>query len=87
MLPTTSKDFYFLKSNAFCFVGPMTATIDDSLQLYYEDLKKAFSRIWAKHKCDKPGCKWCLVTDGGLKVNSYLKKLAPCSNFVNHKFL
>ena len=62
----------------------MLPDIDESLLLYQDKIKVAFSKRWAKHKCDKPGarfppksqkilyinsgCQRVLVIDRGVKV-------------------
>ena len=32
-----------------------------------DHLRPAFSREWASHHCDKPGCGVAIIADGGLK--------------------
>ena len=51
-------------------LGPLSASIDDSLNKYNDKIKSAFSRKWSKHKCNAPGCQTVLVFDGGCKVLS-----------------
>ena len=50
--------------------GPLSASIDASLNKYNDKIKLAFSQKWSKHKCSVPGCQTVLVFDGGCKVKS-----------------
>ena len=59
------------KKNLFIKImlkGPLLAKIDDSLALYNDVINQTFVKRWGSHKCDKPGCGYVLVFDGGVKV-------------------
>ena len=51
---------YFLKKFNFLTVWSkmayhLLADIDESLQMYQDQIKTEFSRKWSTHKCEKPG--------------------------------
>ena len=52
--------------------GPIDPDIDISLERYLPELKAKFGQVWAEHRCDKPGCGWCVIGDGGLKAHRSL---------------
>ena len=52
--------------------GPLDPDIDVSLDRYLPQLKVKFGQVWAVHSCDKPGCGWCVIGDGGLKAHRSL---------------
>ena len=41
--------------------------LDSAILNLQESFQKGFNRMWAKHKCDVPGCPDTLTFDGGLK--------------------
>ena len=44
------------------------ANIDDTILKHKTEIMNKFRERWAfKHRCDTPGCGWCLKIDGGLK--------------------
>ena len=50
-------------------LGPLHPNIDDSLRLYNDIIHEKFSKRWAKHKCEKPGCGNVFIFDGGVKAS------------------
>ena len=52
--------------------GPINPDIDLSLEKYLPKLKVDFGKVWAEHRCEKPGCGWCVIGDGGLKAHRSL---------------
>ena len=41
--------------------------LDSAILNLQESFQKGFNRMWAKHKCDMPGCPDTITFDGGLK--------------------
>ena len=58
----------YMKSSIKIFQGPLLANIDDSLAMYNDVINQTFAKRWGSHKCDKPGCGFVLVFNGGVKV-------------------
>ena len=50
----------------------MNPDIDVSLAHYLPLLKVKFGQNWSEHHCEKPGCGWCIIGDGGLKAHRSL---------------
>ena len=46
--------------------------IEEALEYYHYLIKPKFSQYWSRHRCEKPGCGWCMVFDGGMKANRRL---------------
>ena len=47
--------------------------IDRALETYHSRLRDFFRIYWtSQHKCDKEGCMWAFVSDGGMKVHRKL---------------
>ena len=40
--------------------------------MYMPAIKSKFVEVWGEHRCDKPGCGWCVIGDGGLKAHRSL---------------
>ena len=32
-------------------------------------IRDRFRLYWSSHQCDKPGCGWCFISDGGMKMH------------------
>ena len=52
--------------------GPLHQNIDLALELYIPAIKLKFGQVWGEHRCDTPGCGWCVIGDGGLKSHRSL---------------
>jgi len=52
----------------FRIAGPISSNIDHALAEYHLQVRDGFYLFWGKHKCDKPGCGWVFVVDGGMKA-------------------
>ena len=58
------------------------ANIDDTILKHKTEIMNKFRERWAfKHRCDTPGCGWCLKIDGGLNHTGCI-----CSIFRNCRF-
>lgn len=42
------------------------------MDCYLPAIKLKFGQVWGGHRCDKPGCGWCVIGDGGLKAHRSL---------------
>ena len=45
----------------------VSADIDETINLCFEDLRSQFRNYWSKHKCDVFGCGRSIIGDGGMK--------------------
>ena len=46
--------------------------IDQTIETYLPYLKDFFSLKWSQHFCDKEGCGWAFISDGGMKPHRSL---------------
>ena len=52
--------------------GPLHPNVDIAIDCYLSAIKLKFGQVWGGHRCDKPGCGWCVIGDGGLKAHRSL---------------